>query len=74
MLKGGDFKFYDANGLTTTLSHTYDGNAYAPAKTIFDTTSTSLTKSNGTTVTNPKLIEGTDYEIKYVDNVYGKRM
>ena len=73
MLKGGDFKFYDANGLTTTLSHTYDGNAYAPAKTIFDTTSTSLTKSNGTTVTNPKLIEGTDYEIKYVDNVYGKK-
>ena len=73
MLKGGDFKFYDANGLTTTLSHTYDGNAYAPAKTIFDTTSTSLVKSNGTTVKNPKLIEGTDYEIKYVDNVYGKK-
>ena len=24
-------------------------------------------------MTNPKLIEGTDYEIKYVDNVYGKK-
>ena len=71
MLKGGDFKFYDANGLTTTLSHTYDGTAYAPAKTVFDTTTTELTKASGTE-TNPKLAEGTDYEIKYVDNVYGK--
>ena len=32
MLSGGAFKFYDANGLTTALSHTYDGTAYAPAK------------------------------------------
>ena len=74
MLSGGAFKFYDANGLAiTTLSHTYDGTAYAPAKTIFDTTDTTLTKSNGTTETNPKLVEGTDYEIKYVDNTYGKK-
>ena len=73
MLSGGDFKFYDANGLATTLSHTYDGTAYAPAKTVFDTTTTTLTKSNGTSETNPKLVEGTDYEIKYVDNTYGKK-
>ena len=73
MLSGGDFKFYDANGLTTALSHTYDGTAYAPAKTVFDTATTTLTKSNGTTERNPKLVEGTDYEIKYVDNTYGKK-
>ena len=74
MLSGGDFKFYDANGLKiTTLSHTYDGTAYAPAKTVFDTATTTLTKSNGTTESNPKLVEGTDYEIKYVDNTYGKK-
>ena len=49
MLKNGDFKFYDANGLTTTLSHKYDGTAYAPAKTVFDTTSTKVRKYNTNT-------------------------
>ena len=73
MLSGGDFKFYDANGLTTTLGHTYDGTAQEASKTIFDAATTTLTKSNGTTEQNPKLAEGTDYEIKYVDNVYGKK-
>ena len=36
MLENGDFKFYDANGLKIdNLSHTYDGTAYTPAKTVF---------------------------------------
>lgn len=75
MLKNGDFKFYDANGLTTTLSHKYDGTAYAPAKTVFDTTSTKVRKYNtDTDEAVGTLTEGTDYEIKYVDNTYGKRM
>ena len=74
MLKGGDFKFYDANGLKATLSHTYDGTAYAPAKTVFDTSDTKVKKYD----TNQDeaagtLTEGTDYEIKYVDNTYGKK-
>ena len=68
MLNGGALKYYDANGLTTTLAHTYDGTAYAPAKTIFDASNTRLNKATATL----KLTEGTDYEIKYVDNVYGK--
>ena len=68
MLNGGVLKYYDANGLTTTLAHTYDGTAYAPAKTIFDASRTTL-NNNAATL---KLTEGTDYEIKYVDNVYGK--
>ena len=74
MLKNGDFKFYDANGLTTTLSHKYDGTAYAPAKTVFDTTSTKVRKYNtNTDEAVGTLTEGTDYEIKYVDNTYGKK-
>ena len=68
MLNGGALKYYDANGLTTTLAHTYDGTAYAPAKTIFDASNTTLNKKTAAL----KLTEGTDYEIKYVDNVYGK--
>ena len=72
MLSGGAFKYYDANGLAVkALSHKYDGTAYAPAKTVFNSTSTEL---NGSAPTTPlKLTEGTDYEIKYVDNVYGKK-
>ena len=73
MLNGGEFKYYDANGLKTEPSHTYDSTAYEVAKTVFDTTKTTLAKSNGTTETNPKLTEGVDYEIKYVDNTYGKK-
>ena len=74
MLKGGVLKYYDKNGLKTTLGHTYDGTAYTAAKTVFDTSSTVLTKPDKTTATGPKLVEGTDYEIKYVDNVYGKKI
>lgn len=43
MLENGDFKFYDANGLKIdNLSHTYDGTAYTPAKTVFDTANTKV--------------------------------
>ena len=70
MLNGGSLKYYDANGLTIdTLTHTYDGTAYAPAKTLFNASATTL---NGNTA-SLKLTESTDYEIKYIDNVYGKK-
>ena len=75
MLKNGDFKFYDANGLKIDkLSHTYDGTAYTPAKTVFDISQTTVNKYD-TKTDEPAgtLTEGTDYEIKYVDNTYGKK-
>ena len=75
MLKGGDFTFYNENGLKiVTLNHKFDGTEFKAAKTVLETAGTTLTKSNGTTVTGVTLKEGTDYEIKYVDNVYGKKV
>ena len=71
MLNGGDLNYYDADGLTVDLIRNgkkYTGNELTVAKTVFDTASTLL---NNATLTD-KLKEGTDYEIKYVDNVYGK--
>ena len=69
MLSGGTLKYYDANGLTTDLNGTgYTGKEIAAAKTVFNTANTRLNNGNLT----DKLTEGTDYEIKYVDNVYGK--
>ena len=75
MLEKGDFKFYDANGLKIdNLSHTYDGTAYTPAKTVFDTANTKVKKyDNSNWESVGTLTEGTDYEIKYVDNTYGKK-
>ena len=75
MLENGDFKFYDANGLKIdNLSHTYDGTAYTPAKTVFDTANTKVKKYNNSNWESVgTLTEGTDYEIKYVDNTYGKK-
>ena len=75
MLENGDFKFYDANGLKIdNLSHTYDGTAYTPAKTVFDTANTKVKKyDNSNWESVGTLTEGTDYEIKYVDNTYGKK-
>ncbi|MDC0700374.1 hypothetical protein POG20_17720, partial [Blautia wexlerae] len=75
MLENGDFKFYDANGLKIdNLSHTYDGTAYTPAKTVFDTANTQVKKyDNSNWESVGTLTEGTDYEIKYVDNTYGKK-
>ena len=71
MLSNGDLNFYDADGLTVDLitnGKQYSGKELTVAKTVFSTTRTTL---NGAALTD-KLKEGTDYEIKYVDNVYGK--
>ena len=73
MLSGGTLSFYDADGLTdgkmnTITGKDYTGKEITAGKTVFSTTGTNL---NGVALTD-KLKEGTDYEIKYVDNVYGK--
>ena len=71
MLSNGDLNFYDADGLTVDLitdGKQYSGKELTVAKTVFNTAKTTL---NGVALTD-KLKEGTDYEIKYVDNVYGK--
>ena len=59
-----DFSFADKNGFAITdpnIKFSYDGTAQTFAKT-------SLVNHTGKTLT-----EGTDYEIKYVDNVYGQK-
>ena len=74
LIKGGDLKFYDANGVAISNQNnvfTYDGTEKTFAKTVFDTASTVYVANNGKTFSK-KLVEGTDYEIKYVDNVAGK--
>ena len=74
LISGGDLKFYDKNGVEIPDQYnafTYDGTEHTFAKTIFDTTSTKYVDNSGKAFTK-KLVEGTDYEIKYVDNVYGK--
>ena len=69
MLSGGTLSYYDENGLTASLNNKpYTGKEITAAKTVFGTTGTRL---NGGALSD-KLTEGTDYEIKYVDNVYGK--
>ena len=70
MLSGGTLSYYDENGLTASLNNKpYTGKEITAAKTVFGTTGTTL---NGVLSDKLKLTEGTDYEIKYVDNVYGK--
>ena len=54
-------KTYDANGIETNNAFTYDGTAHTYAKAVATITSGSK-----------KLVEGTDYDLVYVDNVYGK--
>ena len=54
-------KTYDSNGIETSAAFTYDGTAHTYAKTVATITSGSK-----------KLVEGTDYDLVYVDNVYGK--
>ena len=66
LISGGKLNYYDANGLVVAPKHHYDGTAYKCAKTVFDFSTT-------TGLDGEKLVEGTDYEIKYVDNVYGKK-
>ena len=68
MLKGGALEYYKADGLKDSLSKKYNGKEIKAAKTVFDATTTKLNGNN----LSDKLTEGTDYEIKYVDNVYGK--
>ena len=68
MLKGGALEYYKADGLKDSLSKKYNGKEIKAAKTVFNTVDTTL---NNSALTD-KLTEGTDYEIKYVDNVYGK--
>ena len=55
-------KTYDANGIETNAGFGYDGTAHTYAKAV-----ASITKDG------KKLVEGTDYDLVYVDNVYGKR-
>ena len=59
---GGTFKYYDEKGIEVTDSYpfTYDGTAHTFGKVAFT--------YNGT----EKLVEGKDYDLVYVDNVYGK--
>ncbi len=61
---GGSFKYWDKNGFEVTSKKDslfkYDGTAHTFAKTEFTYAGTE------------KLVEGKDYELKYVDNVYGK--
>ena len=81
MLNGGALSFYDADGLTdekmnTTTGKGYTGKEITAGKTVFNTAGDSAKHKPATTLNNgaltDKLKEGTDYEIKYVDNVYGK--
>ena len=55
-------KTYDDKGIITTTGFTYDGTAHTYAKVVADI------KDD----TNKKLVEGTDYDLVYIDNVYGK--
>ena len=58
------FNFADKNGFAITgnnITFSYDGTAQTFAKTTLDNK------------TEKTLTEGTDYEIKYVDNVYGQK-
>ena len=64
--QGGSFTFYDENGIqveenVADFGFNYDGKEHQYAKTVFTYAGTDLS-----------LVEGQDYEIKYVDNVYGK--
>ena len=62
-----DIKGYDANGIEKTDGFKYDGTAHTYDKVI---ASISYTENGKTT----KLVEGKDYDLVYVDNVYGKNV
>ena len=60
-------KYYDENGIqveenVADFGFNYDGKEHQYAKTVFTYAGTDLS-----------LVEGQDYEIKYVDNVYGQK-
>ena len=63
LLNNGTIKGYDANGIETNGNCTYDGTEHKFAKVVADI-------SDG----KKKLVEGTDYDLVYVDNVYGKKL
>ena len=62
LLNSGTITGYDANGIETDGNCTYDGTEHKFAKVVADI-------KDG----NMKLVEGTDYDLVYVDNVYGKK-
>ena len=62
LLNSGTITGYDANGIETDGNCTYDGAEHKFAKVVADI-------KDG----NKKLVEGTDYDLVYVDNVYGKK-
>ena len=62
LLNSGTITGYDANGIETDGNCTYDGTEHKFAKVVADI-------KDG----NKKLVEGTDYDLVYVDNVYGKK-
>ena len=59
----GTITGYDSNGIETSGNCTYDGTEHKFAKVVADI-------KDG----NKKLVEGTDYDLVYVDNVYGKNV
>ena len=63
LLNSGTIKGYDANGIETDGNCTYDGTEHKFAKVVADI-------KDG----KKKLVEGTDYDLVYVDNVYGKKL
>ena len=62
LLNSGTITGYDANGIETDGNCTYDGTEHKFAKVVADI-------KDG----NKKLVEGIDYDLVYVDNVYGKK-
>ena len=63
LLADGTITGYDANGIETDGKCTYDGTEHKFAKVVADI-------RDG----KKKLVEGTDYDLVYVDNVYGKKL
>jgi len=63
LLADGTITGYDANGIETDGNCTYDGTEHKFAKVVADI-------RDG----KKKLVEGTDYDLVYVDNVYGKKL
>ena len=66
--------FYDKNGVKVDdPEFDYDGTAHTFGKVVFSSTDTEHQNDVGDwDEYSKKLTEGTDYEIKYVDNVSGK--
>ena len=74
LLKNGTLTFYDENGVKVAdPEFDYDGTAHTFGKVVFSSENTEVQNEAGRWDNFSKtLTEGTDYEIKYVDNVSGK--